>query len=163
MKTHHGLLLLLAMTQPLLAEEEECIFDQDQQRLEYKKLEKQYIGSKYIEEEYKLIIPRGESQVHLHKGGCVHYGITIELIQPKTDKYASQKTLFAEIVSLVQEYGQGMADSKYLLTLLDQKKWTDMSDNNDRYYFVHYENVTAFEIYQRNEDSQTIVGVSFYN
>jgi hypothetical protein len=163
MKAHPGLLLLLAISLPLSAGEEECIFDQDRQRLKYKELEKQYTGSKYIEEEYRLVIPRGNSRVHLGIGGCVHYGVAIELIQPGTNKYQSEKTFFAEIIRLVQEYGQGMADTNKLKTLLDQKKWTEMSDNDGRYYFVHYDDVTVFEIYQRNEDSQTIVGVSFYD
>ena len=163
MKHLLGVLLLFVISIPLFAAEEECVFDQNQQRLEYKKLEKQYPGSKYTEKENMLIIPRGNSQIHLRKGGCVHYGVTIELIQPKTDRYKAEKLFFAEIVRLVRGYGQGMADSNYLIKLLDRGKWNNMSDSNGRYYFVHYPEFTSFEIYQRNEDSQTIVGVNFYN
>jgi hypothetical protein len=143
--------------------EEECIFDQNQQKLDYLELEKQYPGSKYIENEYKLIIPRENHQIHFRKGGCVHYGITIESIQPITEKYKNENSLFLEVVSLIEEYGQGMVDSNKLKTLLNQKKWNNLSNDDVMYYFVPYEGYTAFEIYQRDEDSQTIIGVSFYD
>ncbi|MDH3975180.1 MAG: hypothetical protein OEV42_12940 [Deltaproteobacteria bacterium] len=144
-------------------DEEECIFDQKEQLLEYKRLEKQYAGSEYIENEYKLVIPKGKNQVHLRKGGCVHYGMTIELVQPKTDKYRVDKPFFSEVISLLEAYGQDMVDMKLLRKLLDDKQWTDMSNESGRYFFINYEDYTSFEIYERNDDSQTIIGVNFYN
>ncbi len=154
--------LIFVISLPLLAEDEECIFDQDQQLEEYKKLEQRFPGSSYVEDEYRLIIPVEEGQVHLGKGGCVHYGITIELIQPKTDRYKDEEAFFAEVVRLVEQYDNELADAGELKKLLQQKKLENIPDDTGRYYFVTYEGLTAFEIYQRDEADKTLIGVSYY-
>ena len=161
MKKILAVLLLLTAT-PLMAEEEECLYDQDEQRARHLELQKKYPGSRYLEDEYKLIIPRDGAEISLSRGGCVHFGISIELRMPKTDDFKSEAAFFEKVVELVEEFGRELIDPEKLRKNMKEKKWSNLSDEGGLYYFIGYEGVTAFEAYQRDEDGKTLLGVSFY-
>ncbi len=155
-------LILLLTASPLMAEEEECLFDQAEQKAKYLELQKQYPGSWYLEDEYKLVIPREGHQISLRRGGCVHFGITIELKLPKTEDFRNEAAFFEKVVELVKEFGRELIDPEKLKEIIKEKKWSNQSDDKALYYFLGYEGVTAFEVYQRDEEGKTLLGVSFY-
>lgn len=154
--------LLLLTASPLVAEEEECIFDQSEQKAKYLELQKNYPGSRYLEGEYKLLIPRDGYEISLSRGGCVHFGISIKLSLPKTDEFKSEEALFEKVVQMVEEFGRELVDPEKLKEVIKEKKWSNQSDDRVLYYFLGYEGVTAFEVYQRDEEGKTLLGVSFY-
>jgi hypothetical protein len=111
---------MLLVSLPLLADEG-CIFDQQEQENAYVELQKKYPGSRYIKEEYKLIIPKDGHQITFKRGGCVHFGITIELRIPRTEEYENENIFFSKIVDLVTEYGQELIDPKKLARTIKEK------------------------------------------
>ena len=145
------------------AGDEECLYDQAQQRHEYKTLEAYYAGSRFVEAKQELVIPTADGEVHLRMGGCVHYGVVIERWRSGAPKDQSREAMFKTLVGLVRTYGQGVADAERLRKLLAAGRFTDLSDRNGPYYMVHYPDFAAFEMYRRSEEGRTIVGVSFYN
>jgi len=154
---------MLAASVSASAGDEECLYDQAQQRHEYQGLEARYPGGRFVEAEQMLVIPTADGEVHLRIGGCVHYGVMIERWRSTPTKAESREALFKTIVGLVRTYGQGMADAERLGKLLAAGRFTDLSDRNGPYYMVRYPDFAAFEIYRRSEQERSIVGVSFYN
>ncbi|MFQ5936959.1 MAG: hypothetical protein ACE5LB_11195 [Acidiferrobacterales bacterium] len=146
---------------PLLAKEE-CIYDQKKQKEAYVELQRKYSGSRYIEDEYQLIIPKDGHQITLKRGGCVHFGITIELHIPRTEEYENEDIFFSKILDLVTEYGQELIDPKKLERTIKDKKWLEIKQKEGAYYFLYYEAVSSFEVYRNHDREHTTIGASFY-
>ncbi len=142
--------------------EEECIFDQEEQKAAYLALEKKYPGNRYVEDEYKLVIPKSGHQITLRRGGCVHFGVSIELRTPKTQLYEDDDVFFSKIMDLVNEYGQGLIDPEKLAQSIQDRNWSESKLDESVYYFVAYPDVAAFEIYRKHDHQHTIIGISFY-
>lgn len=140
--------------------EEDCVFDQNTRHEDNIALQKQYPGSKYIKEEYKIIIPVEDGAISINKGGCVHYGMSIELRTHKTKAFNNENSLFNKIVELATKYAKDMLEIDELKKTLYGKRWEKISSGG---YVVYYEGYQAFEIYTRDEDGITIIGMSFYN
>lgn len=157
-------IIMLLFSSPVQAGEEECIFDQEDQKKAYIELEKKYPGSTYIEEEYKLLIPRDGNQITLKRGGCVHFGITIDLRIPKTTEYNNEDKFFAKILELSTEFGHEVIDPEKLEKIIKDKKWKNLGTEQDdgAYYFLPYGNLTAFEAYMRHDKEYTTISASFY-
>jgi hypothetical protein len=160
-KMKYLVIILVLISTPLSAEEE-CVFDQAAQKAKYIELQKKYPGSQYIESEYKLVIPRGTSQISLSRGGCVHFGITIEETMPLTHRFQTEDAFFEKILALVTEFGQELVTPEELAQIITQKKWKNLSGDHGMYYFIPLSGLTAFEAYQRDEGNQTTIGASFY-
>ncbi len=152
---------MLLVSIPLLANEE-CIYDQKEQKEAYVGLQKKYPGSRYIEDEHKLIIPKDRHQITLKRGGCVHFGITIELRIPRTEEYENEDIFFSKILELVTEYGQELIDPDKLKQTIKDKKWYEIKEKEGAYYFLSYEKVTAFEVYRNHDREHTTISASFY-
>ena len=155
------IIILILISAPLSAEEE-CVFDQAAQKAKYLELQKKYPDSQYIESEYKLLIPREASQISLSRGGCVHFGITIEETMPLTHRFLTEDAFFEKIFELVTEFGQELVPAEELAQIITQKKWKNLSDEHGMYYFIPFSGLMAFEAHQRDEGNQTIIGASFY-
>jgi hypothetical protein len=155
------IIILILISAPLSAEEE-CVFDQAAQKVKYLELQKKYPDSQYLESEYKLVIPRGASQIRLSRGGCVHFGITIEETMPLTRRFQTEGAFFDKILELVTEFGQELVAPEELAKIIAQKKWKNLSGEQGMYYFIPLSGLTAFEAYQRDEGNQMTIGASFY-
>jgi hypothetical protein len=142
--------------------DEECIFDQAEQHKRYLQMQEEYEGSRYIEKEHKLIIPKNGTEITLKRGGCVHFGITIEYRVPKTTKYENEDLFFAKIIELVAEYGQELIDPERLKETIKARKWQKIEGGNGGYYFIGYEGVISFEAFQKQSAKHTTVVASFY-
>lgn len=164
MKTFFCILTLL-LSSPANAGEEECIFDQKAQVEAYIELEKKYTGSTYLKKENHLIIPTDEGKITLRRGGCVHFGITIDLQVPKTTKYNNEDKFFAKILELATTYGYEVIDKKILTKIIKDKNWQNLGTEQDdgAYYFLPYKGLSAFEAYMRHDDKYTVISASFYN
>ena len=153
-------LLILAPSTGFAAEE--CLFDQDGQHAAYLELQTAHSGSRYEEDKARLIILRNGDILTLRRGGCVHFGITIELQTPRTEAYATEAAFFAKIVELVAEFGGELVQADKLAENIEQQMWHNGSDEDGMVYFIGYEGVQAFEVYQRHSETHTTIGASFY-
>lgn len=164
MKTFLAIFILL-LSSPANAGEEECIFDQKAQVEAYIELEKKYTGSTYIKEEHRLIIPTEEGEITLKRGGCVHFGITIDLQVPKTEKYNDEDKFFAKILELATTYGFEVIDKEILTKIIKDKNWKNLGteQTDGAYYFLPYKGLSAFEAYMRHDKKHTTISVSFYD
>lgn len=152
----------LLLVQAAAVADDECDFDQDEQVQNNLLLEKKYPGSKYVKEEYKLVIPRGADEVTLSIGGCVHYGVLVELKTKKTTKFDSEQALMKAAVELAKEYSQDMIDYERMAKVIAQKDWNDPSSATRDYYLLNYDGLSTFEVYRRDEEDFTVIGVNYY-
>lgn len=161
-KRHLVTMSLCALVTNVVIADEECIFDQAEQHKRYLQMQKEYAGSRYVEKEHKLVIPKNGVEITLRRGGCAHFGITIEYRIPKTTRYESEFLFFAKIIELVTEYGQELVDPEKLKKTIESKKWHKIEEDNGGYYFVGYEGVISFEAFQKHSAKHTPVVASFY-
>lgn len=153
---------VLLLVQSLAAANDECDFDQDERVRSYLLLEKKYPGSRYLKDEYRLVIPRGADEITLSIGGCVHYGVLVELKTKKTTKFDSEEALMKVAIDLVKEYAQDIIEHKRVEKIVAQKDWNDLASAAHDYYLLNYDDLSTFEVYRRNEGDFTIVGVNYY-
>jgi hypothetical protein len=162
MKQHTAIIFFATVSVIGANADEECIFDQKAQKEAYLELEDKYEGSRYIERESKLIIPSNGNEITLRRGGCVHFGITVELKILRTDAYEDEARFFRKIVELVSAYGRELMDPKALKVQIDGKKWHKANVKKGGLYLLQYEGLTSVEIYRNHEDKHTILGISYY-
>jgi hypothetical protein len=167
MKPHPYVSLMLCLLLPGLtdsaesADEEECIFDQLEQHTAYLELEKRYPGSRYIEDRYHLLIPEGGDQVILRRGGCVHFGIAIELRTSRTDAYDEEPAFFAKVSELISDYGQNLLKPDMLAKSRAHHAPHAEEFEDGAYYFLQHPDA-VFEAFRRHDDTHTKIGVSIY-
>ena len=89
-----------------------CDLDQTERDRYNMQLLKKYPGSKYIKKRHTILIPEGENEVSLNIGGCVNYGVMIELKTKKTNKYDDEAILAKMIYDLSKEYSQGIIEHR---------------------------------------------------
>ncbi len=162
MKRHLVTLFVCVLVMNVVIADEECIFDQEEQHKRYLQMQKEYAGSRYIEREHKLVISKNGVEITLRRGGCVHFGITIEYRVPKTTRYENETLFFAKITELVTEYGQELVDPEKLKKTIQARKWHKIEGDRGGYYFIGYEGVISFEAFQKHSAKHTTVVVSFY-
>lgn len=141
------------------AQEEECDFDQAEQLRNMQELQRKYPGSRYHADAHQLRIPEGNDTVILAIGGCVHYGVYIELQRVKTRAWDDEQALMKEILRLVRRYSQGLIDAARLAKVIAAKDWTRLDADS---YYLNYEDAHTTEIYRKEEDGQSIIGISDY-
>lgn len=161
-KRHLVIVSVCILVTNFVIADEECIFDQQEQHRRYLQMQKEYAGSRYIEREHKLVIPKNGAEVTLRRGGCVHFGITIEYRIPKTTRYENEALFLAKITELVTEYGQELVDPRKLKKTIEAKKWQKIEGDSGGYYFIGYEGVISFEAFQKHSAKHTTVVASFY-
>lgn len=159
---HFFILISILFCQPVLADENECDFDQKAQLQHNIELQKKYPGSRLAEDGRLLVIPVDEGEVWLGIGGCAHYGITIELKTRFRDWYKPENALMRRVLWLVKAYAQGHVDYERLRAVVEAKKW-NKETSPIRYYFLHYDDISTVEVYEDEEDGRAVIGFSYYN
>jgi len=154
--------VLVFFFSPSAAEEGECDFDQAERVRTNMALLKKYPGSKYIKEEHKVVLKDGEDEITLAIGGCVHYGVLIELKTRQTKRFDNEAAFMARIVELVAKYSQGHIDTERIKKVIAEKKWNNIDPNLSNLYYLEYDEVSTFEIYRQHEDAYTIIGINYY-
>jgi hypothetical protein len=162
MVKHFLIFVMVLFCQPVFADDDECDFDQREQLKNNIELQKKYPGSHLAEDNRVLVIPVDEGEVWLGIGGCAHYGITVELKTKFRDRYKSEDALMRRILGLARAYSQGYIDHERLRAVIDAKKW-NKETSPIRYYFVQYDDISTFEVYESEDGSRTVVGLSYYN
>ncbi len=147
---------------PAFADEDECDFDQKAQLEHNFALQKKYPGSRLVEDNRVLVIPVDEGEVWLGIGGCVDYGISIELKTRFRDRYKSEDALMRRILGLAKTYAQGHIDPEQLRGVIDAKKWTKETSST-RSYLLQYDDISTFEVYEGEDGSRGVIGLSYYN
>jgi hypothetical protein len=153
-------LFLLAPAQ--LFAQDDCPLDQEARRAENLRLQARYPGSRFLESDFELVITRNGDELTVNQGGCTHWGVTVNLLTSRTDRYSTEEIFFSKIVELVSEFAQGSVDLDDLAQLIEDKGWMKFSDENSTYYLLGYPGLTAFEASQSHSDTQTRIGFSFY-
>lgn len=156
----YAILLLLPIMS--IADNDDCDFDQSERIRNNLQLQTKYPGSRYIKEEYKLIIPRGEDEITLNIGGCVHYGVSIELKTKRTNKYDIEDVFMKKIVNLVKDYSQDYIDHKKVENIIAEKRWNNINPETNDFYLFNYDDFSTFQVYRRHEGSITIIGIYHY-
>lgn len=152
-------LLLSSIFQTSLAVD--CELDQETRIEENVKLKKIYPGSYLIEENLILVVPVEEGEVRVNIGGCVHYGVNIELRTKDKEKYKSENKFMEKILYLVNVYSQGYIDRDKLKTIIKNKKWKK-TQSSGRYYLFEYDDLSTFEVYQNTDGEYTVIGFNNY-
>ena len=145
--------------QPSLADD--CDFDQETRIEENIKLKNVYPGSYLIEENLILVIPVEEGEVRINIGGCVHYGVNVELRTKDNEKYKSENKFMERILYLVNVYSQGYIDSDKIKSIIKNKKWKKTQPSR-RYYLLEYDDISTFEVYQNTDGEYTVIGFNNY-
>lgn len=151
--------LLSAISQ--LAVADECNLDQKVRIEENSKIQEQYHGSYLTEDKLILIIPVSEGYIRVNIGGCMHYGIKVELKTSNALKYKNESAFMSKILLLSQSYSQGIINPIKLKKVIDNKDWFQ-PDPAIKFYFINY-NGSPFEAYENNEGKYTIIGFSYYS
>ena len=140
----------------------DCDFDQAERQRYNLQLQKQYPGSQFIKDKYTLTILNGKDEINLSIGGCVHYGISIELKTPRSDHYENETTLMNKVMMLIETYSQGLIDIARVKHIIEEKNWRKFTPEHNDYYLLNYEKYSAFEVYRRHEGQFTIIGLYYY-
>ncbi len=139
-----------------------CDLDQKERDRNNVQLQKKYPGSKYNKQSHTLLIPRGKDEISLNIGGCVHFGVAIELKTKMTNKYDDESVLTKKIYELSKEYSQGHIVSSRVEKVIAGRQWAKVNPDIDGYYQLNYDKNSTFEFYRRNEKGSTIIGVYYY-
>ncbi len=105
-------------------------------------------------DESGILINRNGEVIHFNRGGCVHFGISIESISSK--KYTEEE-FHQKVISLVSEFGSELVNVEELKTSIFNKNWY----YEEGYYFVKIETVDNH--FEMGHDGQGKVYASFYN
>ncbi len=154
-----AVLLLLACMYGNAYADDDCLLDQNTRHEDNLALQKRYPGSQYIKAQYTVVIPVEDGTISINKGGCVHYGMDIELRTSKTKAFQNEKALFNKILELAKDYAPDMLDTDKLRKTFDGKRWQNIGGA----YFLDYEGYTAFDIGTRDDEAFTYIGMTFYN
>jgi hypothetical protein len=155
------LIIILSIFSFSAIAEEECVFDTDEQ----KKFNKAYITSHKdsvaSDEDGSIIIKRDSEIIKFSRGGCVHFGISIEstFIGKET---LTEKELFSKVADYTKEFGGELVDFNSFLKAIKTKKYSKQTTSGGLYYFVGVESVQAFEISVKSDKGDTHVDVGFY-
>ncbi|WP_196138642.1 hypothetical protein [Aliikangiella sp. G2MR2-5] len=133
--------------------EEECVFDEKSQE----EFIGQYLNTSSNAEKIKgekgVRILRGAETIEFHRGGCVHFGISIK---SKIPRRYNEEEFFGKVITLVTEFGTELVNIQELKAALASRKWEKYEDM----YFVQVESVSSFEM---SKDSKGEANVNFYN
>jgi len=162
MKKFLLVLSLASLSQLVLAGD--CELDQKARIEENIKLKNKYPGSHLAEKNLVLVVPADDGEVRINIGGCVHYGVKIELKRKKTtkDKNKNEEEFMKQILHLAKLYSQGNVDYAKLTNVIENRRWTQ-PEPPSRLYFFTYDETSTFEVYEREEGEYTIVGFSMYS
>ncbi len=162
MKKFLLVLSLASLSQLVLADD--CELDQKARIEENIKLKNKYPGSHLAEKNLVLVVPADDGEVRINIGGCVHYGVKIELKRKKTtkDKNKNEEEFMKQILHLAKLYSQGNVDYAKLTNVIENRRWTQ-PEPPSRLYFFTYDETSTFEVYEREEGEYTIVGFSMYS
>lgn len=154
------LVMMLALPADPVHADEECDFDQANRYKENLTMVKRFPGSRYDKQEYTVRIPVKGGMVSVNKGGCVHYGLSIEFATRTPNAYKREADLFRKLVELLRLYGDDMMQADDLQKLLANGKWRKLYET---YYNVESTEFEVFELYRKVDGGETIIGLSFYN
>jgi hypothetical protein len=154
------IIILFIFSSSVLAEDE-CVFDSGEQ----KKFNKAYVASHKdsaaSDDGDSIIITRSNEIIEFSRGGCVHFGISIES-RLKGKQTLSEADLFSKVANYTKEFGGELVDVNDFLKAIKAKKYTKQTTPETLNYFIGVESVQAFEISVKSNKGETYVEVGFY-
>jgi hypothetical protein len=144
-------------------EEEDCIYNQGEQKKAYVKLQKKIPGSRYIEDKDELVIPGNAEQITIRRGGCVHFGVVIEFRTARTKQYDDERVFLSKASDLATKYGQELKGLQKFETLIESEKWDITTQNADTYYFLSQPDAGIYEMFLTHDREHTTIGISYYH
>ncbi|WP_373033288.1 hypothetical protein [Sulfurovum sp.] len=159
MKKTIFIIILGLFGQPVIADD--CDLNQNTRVEKNIELQKKYPGSFLVDKNFILVVPVKEGEVRINIGGCVHYGVTIELKTKNASKYKEEKEFMNKILHLAKTYSQGMIKYEKLKKVIKDRNWSQPKSPS-KFYFFNYDG-SPFEVYETNEGLYTIIGFSSYS
>jgi hypothetical protein len=148
---------------PSAETDEECDFDQEAQIKENILLKEKYRGSHLAEDGRVVVVPVPEGEVRIGIGGCVHYGVTVELRTSNPNQQLTESEFMEQILYLAKTYSQGHIDHARLSEVIKNKDWQRDDDAAiSKSYSIHYDELSTFEAYEENDDQHKTVGFTNY-
>lgn len=152
--------LLVCLSQQVYAQE--CDFDQDTRIRDNIQLKKKYPGSYLAGKNLVLVVPVREGEVRINIGGCVDYGVTVELRLKHASPRRSVDELMQKILYLAKTYSQNIVELEKLQNAIQKNDWTQPQEDN-RDFFLNYDSAYTFEGYEHDDRGGAVIGFSLYH
>ncbi len=145
----------------LQAHAEECDLDQKTRVQDNIALKKKYPGSHLAEKNLVVVVPVAEGEVRINIGGCVDYGVTVELRMKHAASRLDADQLMQKIAYLAKTYAQGEVDAAKLEDAIRKRNWTQPQEGTADYY-LHYDSIRTFEVYDQEGENGAVIGFNMY-
>lgn len=145
------------------AQEEECIFDLSTQTDDF--LKEKGVFKDYTwdddKKEATIILDSGDI-LKAHRGGCVHFGMSGELILKDSVTSIENMDYWLDKATWIAKSLFNEADSEHLKNQLSTKGYQAETDSDSIYIFIPHESYIEYSISVRKENGATYVYVGYY-
>lgn len=134
------------------AAEEQCVFDESAYTGFINMYQADHADSKIDSDGSTLVVTRGEEKIIIHGGGCVHLGMSIELV---TRQAYTEAAFLQKVVELSSEFGDWLINTDALKAAVDAGNYQKIKGT----YFVDIDAMTVFSAERREQGG---ILVDFY-
>ncbi len=142
--------------------QEDCVYDQKNQREYYQELCRKYKNCKYIESECKAIIQRDGELIELKRGGCHHFGVSVTLITSIGKGYDEPKVLLNKALDLADEFWHDHVTAHDLRELIEKKKYQFGKTDTGYYYLFSHKYVAELLAEYSFSNGSHKIEISYY-
>lgn len=144
-------------------EEEECIFDQDTQTDEFVKKVSEFSNYSWDDNLKEATIQLKNGNVLVaHRGGCVHFGISGELYLKDCGINLQDLNYWFREAKWIGKRLFSDSDFKLLKESIDNKTYTDLSDEGAAYIIIPHNTYNEFSISVKKDDASKVLYVGYY-
>lgn len=144
--------IVLVLVSVSVYAEQQCAFDETAYTDFVKKYNAEHASSRVGPDGRTLIVSRGKEEIIIHGGGCVHLGVSIELI---SQKEYTRATFLHKVLDLATEFGDWLINTEKLKDSITNGKYQKI---NDVYFF----DVDAMTVFCAERRDQGGILVDFY-
>jgi hypothetical protein len=131
---------------------EDCIFDETSYIEFINKYSTENRDSKIDPDGKTLLVNRGNEEIIVKGGGCVHLGVAIEL---KTKQAYTEKQFLQKTLDLAVEFGNWLINTKALKSSIEKGEYQKIDG-------TYYINVDAMTVFNASYDNLGKINVDFY-
>ena len=143
--------------------EEECVFDLETQTDEFVKDIPEFSNYVWNNDRKEATIKLKDGNILIaHRGGCVHFGISGELHLKGNEISINDFDYWFEKVKWIGKRLFNDSDYEILVKSLENKTYTDMSDNRGIYIVIPHKTYNEFLISIKTEEKSKVLYVGYY-
>jgi len=144
-------------------DEEECIFDQTIQTDEFVKNIHEFSNYSWNDNRKEATIKLEDGNILVaHRGGCVHFGISGELFLKGVENSSQNLDFWFQKAKWIGKRLFNESDYKLLEESIDNKTYTDLSDERGIYIVIPHETYNEFSISVKIEEESKVLYVGYY-